>query len=330
MRSEIIERSGGSLESGERRDWAEEACKAERKRDWQKAQLLWERALIQSVPDGDGAPGDKEYGTGLVILSHLHDLMKEHFGFLAISGIDRFISKKKYSPVGHWEKLRSYRDAQSVSLTSGWSILVRILLALLLGAGFFLLSYPFSNAAANILLGGAIVLILAVAIFIGSLTNFWGGLIAFFVTAYLLDFLCDGLSEWLELGSSDLALLYILRAVGVLAGVILLCSAVVSMSQNRKTRRLRAEAGEGSAFLKRHAEACGTAAQKVCEPIQQAEEPEVAAIHSKRAYQSADRWHFQRVKGDVRKEGWGDALEMDEEVCAVRDYYEDMAKLVGE
>lgn len=66
------------------------------------------------MKDSDTKAKAQWYGTGLVILSHIHDLMKEHFGFQARTTLDRFFSKEIYTPVGNWKKLQECQDTHTL------------------------------------------------------------------------------------------------------------------------------------------------------------------------------------------------------------------------
>ena len=305
-------------------EWSRQACEAEANQSWTRAQFLWECALVETVKDSDTKA--KAYGTGLVILSHIHDLMKEHFGFQARTTLDRFFSKEAYTPVGNWKKLQECQETHTLSTVSKSGILMRIWLALIVGLGLFLISYPFSKFTKGIVLGAGVVLVFALAILIGKLTNFFGGLIALFVGTYLADTLSQSMCKWLHLESDLVGLLYILRIIGGVMGIILLCWAVAGIRDNRKNVQRIANALNAAASLKQLAEECHEAAETICAPLIREEIPEIAAMRAKMIYQKADQWAFQRVKGSA-EESWGDALEMQTELLAMCDYYADMLEM---
>lgn len=194
------------------------------------------------------------------------------------------------------------------------------------GARTFLISYPFSKFTKGIVLGAGVVLVFALAILIGKLTNFFGGLIALFVGTYLADTLSQSMCKWLHLESDLVGLLYILRIIGGVMGIILLCWAVAGIRDNRKNVQRIANALNAAASLKQLAEECHEAAETICAPLIREEIPEIAAMRAKMIYQKADQWAFQRVKGSA-EESWGDALEMQTELLAMCDYYADMLEM---
>ncbi|MGM9948248.1 hypothetical protein [Floccifex sp.] len=294
------------------------AMEQEQNKNYRRSQYLWESALIEIVEqkESDWA------GFSLVVLTHIYEMMTNHFNFKAENSVDHLKHKHKYKPAGHWEDVINLDNKIKSLHSSTFSMILRLIVAIVLILLFFVfVSYPFSSLEIDFMVGVGLILCFGVAIVVGLSTNIIVGFISIFITFFIYDFLCQFVSNILHLADSDLGMLYICRFIVVIVSIFLIYSIFKSISNNKEASRLQIQMYREDINLKEHTQQIYKATCQICDEFTKEDLREVAAIQTKRAYIESDIYGFNLVN---EKSNLEDSLYLLFEALVMKDYYKDM------
>lgn len=198
---------------------------------WHSSHDLWEQALIAIVKEKHA----DWYGTSLVILGHIYDIMTKQFNFKMESSMQHFESEKKYKPVGHFANVKNNEDKINVLQSSDYSFILAITSIILL---FFVLSYPLNDFETKIMVGLGLLLFIVIGFIIGLLFNIFAGVVAFVGECYFFDAICRLVANIFHLADGDMAMLYIFRIISVILAIYLIYSAFKGKDNDKGATRL--------------------------------------------------------------------------------------------
>lgn len=339
-------------------EWCLAARSAEEKKNWKRAQVLWEYAMIDATPekseeslDGSDKETDerreKEYdrlGFTGVIIPHLYQLMKEHLSFEARDRFHAAMSankaEKRRKPMGMCQAAvkqleERYQIIHNTDTPSAFGIIVRILLFALHLIGALMLPYPFPEWLVTVEAVHLLIVMLVVAWFVGAIFGIWGGLIAFGVMWFLANGIPELISDILKLDNEALGENYFFRGLWGIVAFILVCSLLSALRKISRHRKAVAEAGKGyTADAERlycHLEKCADACGRWSSLSAAEDMTEVFAIRLKYSYVHYDQCPFLgfgQISGTPR-EGWGDALDVEEYFFDLHLYYIELCQTVA-